>query len=85
MDYDYRQTSSAPRELETHGGDDTTIYARGPAAHLFHTTHEQTYIANVLAYAACVGNYQGVSEYDYWCMQREFWSLEQLLKFGAKI
>ena len=34
------------------------IFAKGPWAHLFHTTHEQTHIANVLAYAACIGPYK---------------------------
>ena len=33
------------------------IYARGPMAYLFHTTHEQTHIAHVMAYSACIGPY----------------------------
>ncbi|XP_076447099.1 alkaline phosphatase-like [Babylonia areolata] len=40
---------------ETHGGEDVGIYATGPMAHLFHGVHEQSYIAHVMAYAACVG------------------------------
>ena len=40
---------------ETHGGEDVAIYARGPMSHLFHTTHEQHYVAHVMAYASCVG------------------------------
>ena len=31
------------------------IWARGPMAHLFHGTHEQSYIAHVMMYASCVG------------------------------
>ena len=33
------------------------IYARGPMSHLFHGVHEQNYIAHVMAYASCVGDY----------------------------
>ena len=40
---------------ETHGGEDVAIYARGPMAHLIHSTHEQHYVAHVMAYASCVG------------------------------
>ena len=43
--------------METHAGEDTGIYARGPMAHLFHGVHEQHYIAHVMAYASCVGSY----------------------------
>ena len=51
--------SGAFRNSETHGGDDVGIFARGPFAHLFHRTHEQTHIANVMMYAACLGQYEG--------------------------
>jgi hypothetical protein len=34
------------------------IYARGPMSHLFHGVHEQTYIAHVMGYASCVGDYK---------------------------
>ena len=43
---------------ETHGGDDVAIYARGPMAHLFHSLHDQTHIAYVMAYSACIGPYK---------------------------
>ena len=33
-----------PAEYETHGAEEIAIYARGPFAHLFHSTHEQNYI-----------------------------------------
>lgn len=29
----------------------------GPMAHLFHRVHEQSYVAHVMAYAACIGPY----------------------------
>ena len=65
--YSFLQTSAGPRESETHGGDDVVIYASGPASDLFHTTHEQSYIAHVMAYAACVGPYVGEDEEDPLC------------------
>ena len=52
----YVMPAGVPLEYETHGGEDVAIYARGPMAHLFHATHEQNYVAHVMAYASCVGN-----------------------------
>ena len=46
------------RYSETHGGEDVAIYSGGPFAHLFHTTHEQTHVAYVMAYSACIGPYR---------------------------
>lgn len=54
---DYRQQSAVPLSSETHGGEDVAIYAQGPMSHLFHSVHEQHYIAHVMAYASCVGSY----------------------------
>ena len=50
-------SSTAPCSSETHGGSDVGIFSAGPMAHLFHTTHEQTHIAHVMAYSACIGPY----------------------------
>ena len=44
-------------EGTSHGGDDVAIYAQGPMSHLFHKTHEQTYVAYVIANSACIGDY----------------------------
>ena len=41
---------------ETHGGEETSIYASGPWSHLFHATHDQTYINHVMKYAGCLDN-----------------------------
>lgn len=30
----------------------------GPMAHLFHRVHEQSYVAHVMGYAACIGPYK---------------------------
>lgn len=56
---DFRQPGCVPMqtEAETHGGEDVAIYAKGPYAHLFHTTHEQSYIGHVMMYASCTGFY----------------------------
>ena len=50
--------SNFPLIEETHGGADVSIYASGPMSHLFTGTHEQTFIAHAMAYAACVGQNQ---------------------------
>ncbi|KAK7065464.1 hypothetical protein SK128_010051 [Halocaridina rubra] len=53
--WEYTQLAPVPMTSETHGGDDVAIYATGPMSHLFHTLHEQNYIAHAMAYAACIG------------------------------
>ncbi|CAF1033404.1 unnamed protein product, partial [Brachionus calyciflorus] len=37
------------------GGEDVSIYAKGPMSHLFEGTVEQSYIAHAMAYSACIG------------------------------
>ncbi|GIZ02737.1 hypothetical protein CEXT_565091 [Caerostris extrusa] len=44
-----------PLSDETHAGEDVPIYATGPMAHLFRGVVEQSYVAHVMAYAACIG------------------------------
>jgi len=41
-----------------HGAEDVPIYAQGPMAHLFHGTHEQSYIHTVATYAGCLGDFE---------------------------
>ena len=48
-----------------HGGDDVNIFAIGPMAHLFSRTHDQTHIANVMAYSAGIGPYKDDSNIRY--------------------
>ncbi|XP_059081401.1 alkaline phosphatase 4-like isoform X2 [Tigriopus californicus] len=57
MDMGFLYPSTAYKKSETHGGDDVAIFAQGPWSHLFHTTHEQSYIAHVMAFSSCVGRY----------------------------
>ncbi|KAB7504706.1 Membrane-bound alkaline phosphatase [Armadillidium nasatum] len=47
--------STVPIEFSNHNGEDVVIYAKGPFAHLFSGTHENSYIPQVFRYAACVG------------------------------
>ncbi|KAI1892145.1 hypothetical protein AGOR_G00150970 [Albula goreensis] len=57
LDEEYMQQAAVPLDSETHGGEDVAIYAKGPMAHLFHGVQEQSYIAHVMAYAACLEPY----------------------------
>ena len=50
--------AAAWKESSSHGGEEVAIYAVGPMAHLIHATHEQTHIANVMAFSACMGPYK---------------------------
>ncbi|KAM4042553.1 intestinal-type alkaline phosphatase-like [Anomaloglossus baeobatrachus] len=54
---DYTAQAAVPLDSETHGGEDVAIFSKGPMAHLFHGVHEQTYVAHVMAYAACLPPY----------------------------
>ncbi|KAG0711114.1 Alkaline phosphatase, tissue-nonspecific isozyme [Chionoecetes opilio] len=58
-DKDFRPLAAVPtyKGSETHGGEDVAVYANGPMAHLFHRVHEQSYVAHVMGYAACIGPY----------------------------
>ncbi|KAM4588008.1 alkaline phosphatase, tissue-nonspecific isozyme isoform 2-T2 [Odontesthes bonariensis] len=55
MENNYQAQSAVPLSLETHGGEDVAVFAKGPMAHLLHGVHEQNYIPHVMAYAACIG------------------------------
>ncbi|XP_062609401.1 alkaline phosphatase, tissue-nonspecific isozyme-like [Saccostrea cucullata] len=57
--FSFQQSGVVPMSSETHAGEDVPVYATGPMAHLLVGTHEQNYIAHVLAYASCVGPYPG--------------------------
>lgn len=54
----YIQQSAVPLEYETHSAEDVGIFSQGPMSHLFHGVHEQHYIAHVIQYAACIGDYR---------------------------
>ncbi|CAH1796020.1 unnamed protein product [Owenia fusiformis] len=52
----FKYPSAIPMKETGHDLTDVGIYARGPMAHLFHTTHEQNYIFHVMKFAACLGD-----------------------------
>ncbi|NXW69093.1 PPBI phosphatase, partial [Hirundo rustica] len=64
MQFDYRAQAAVPLSSETHGGEDVAILAKGPMAHLFHGVQEQTYVAHVMAYAACIEPYTDCRQRD---------------------
>lgn len=51
----YQAQAAVPLSMETHGGEDVAVFAKGPLAHLLHGVHEQNYIPHVMAYAGCIG------------------------------
>ncbi|KAK7912531.1 hypothetical protein WMY93_012742 [Mugilogobius chulae] len=51
----YQAQAAVPLSMETHGGEDVAVFAKGPMAHLLHGVNEQNYIPHVMAYAACIG------------------------------
>lgn len=52
-------------DLETHGGEDVAVFAKGPFSHLFTGVYEQNTIPHLMAYAACWNtNLQMCDEYD---------------------
>lgn len=51
----YQAQAAVPLVMETHGGEDVAVFAKGPMAHLLHGVHEQNYIPHVMAYASCIG------------------------------
>ena len=51
-DPDFVQQALVPLSSETHSGEDIAVYARSPWAHLFRNTIEQSFIFNVMDYAA---------------------------------
>ncbi|KAL5290390.1 hypothetical protein ACFFRR_010005 [Megaselia abdita] len=48
--------SLVPMEIESHGGDDVAVFARGPWSNLFSGVIEQSDIPHFMAFAGCVGN-----------------------------
>ncbi|XP_060076767.1 uncharacterized protein LOC132556377 [Ylistrum balloti] len=61
----FQQEAAVPLGYETHSAEDVGIYARGPMAHLLHGVQEQHYVAHVMQYAACVGDYKDDCERPY--------------------
>jgi alkaline phosphatase len=68
-DSNYMYESAVHKSYETHGGEDVAIYASGPLAYLFDGTVEQSHIAHVMAYSACIGPYNSTSTGSSLCEQ----------------
>lgn len=62
--HNYKQQAAVPLDSETHGGEDVAILAKGPMAYLFHGVQEETYVAHVMAYAACLEPYTTCRQRD---------------------
>lgn len=58
LNYDYVQQAGILSDENVHGGGDVSLHAIGPMAHLFHSVHEQSYVAHVISYAARIGRFQ---------------------------
>ncbi|CAK6448342.1 unnamed protein product [Pipistrellus nathusii] len=56
-DPNYKQQAAVPLSSETHGGEDVAVFARGPQAHLMHGVQEQSVVAHLMAFAACLEPY----------------------------
>lgn len=57
-DMNYRQMSTVWLDSASHGGEDVAAYAIGAMSHLMRSTQEQTYVAHLMTFAACIGPYQ---------------------------
>lgn len=64
--FTYSQQATVISDEAYHGGGDVAVYAIGPFAHLFHSVHEQNYVAHVIAYAAKIRgiNISGANEIE---------------------
>lgn len=56
--FSYVQQVGILTDENTHSGVDVGVHAIGPFAHLFHRTHEQSYVAHVISYAARIGRFR---------------------------
>nr|CAD7434249.1 unnamed protein product [Timema monikensis] len=60
--FHYHQQAAILSDEAHHGGGDVAVYATGPMAHLFHSVHEQHYVAHVIAYSARIGPYSATAD-----------------------
>ncbi|XP_018303124.1 alkaline phosphatase isoform X1 [Mycetomoellerius zeteki] len=67
-DFTYSQQATIISDEAYHGGGDVAVYAIGPYAHLFHSVHEQNYVAHVIAYAAGIGEYSNNAEISHYIL-----------------
>jgi alkaline phosphatase len=53
----WRGHAEVPLELETHGGEDVAVFARGPHHDMFTGLYEQSQLPHLMAYAGCFGEF----------------------------
>ncbi|VDD83196.1 unnamed protein product [Mesocestoides corti] len=53
-DADFRQPALVPIPWATHAGEDVGVYAVGPSSWLFHSTVDNTFVAQAMKYALCL-------------------------------
>ncbi|XP_071439385.1 alkaline phosphatase 4-like [Hetaerina americana] len=76
----YQHFSPMYMDDETHAGEDVPIYAIGPHAHLLQGVHEQSYIAHVISYSACIGPHRSLcNNYTSGATEINVWALLPLL------
>lgn len=56
-DLDFLHPALIPMGSGVHSGHDVGLWATGPMSYFFHSTHEQSYVGHVMAYALCSGPY----------------------------
>ncbi|KAF5295155.1 hypothetical protein FQR65_LT10543 [Abscondita terminalis] len=76
--YNYSQQAAVLVDEVKHSGTDVVVYAKGPMAHLFHSVHEQTYVAYVIGYAAKIGPFK--SEGKVWRAVPFYWLIVIVVK-----
>nr|XP_027198619.1 alkaline phosphatase-like [Dermatophagoides pteronyssinus] len=54
---DYKQLSAVPLDSATHGGDDVGAFGTGPGSNLLRGSQEQTYVAHLMEFSTCIGEY----------------------------
>lgn len=57
-EYTYVQQAAVRTDENAHTGDDVSIHATGPMAHLVQCVHEQSYVAHFISYAARIGRFR---------------------------
>ena len=48
---------SFSRYEESHASEDVGLWASGPLAFMFHSTHEQSHVGHVMAFSLCIGHF----------------------------
>ena len=51
---DFQTPAYVPMPWSTHGGEDVSVYATGAFSHLFHSTVDNTFVAQSMKYALCL-------------------------------